>query len=96
MFYLFIEYILSSQQNTSLSADLLTFMSYLLEGGKEGIINPMVFNMAPAYENAKYPNIWISTSRIKGKAILPPLPGNNKNQIILEIIHLTTLRDVFS
>lgn len=62
-------------------------MSYLLEGGKEGIINPMVFNMAPAYENAKYPNIWISTSRIKGKAILPPLPGNNKNQIILEIMH---------
>lgn len=71
-------------------------MSYLLEGGKEGIINPMVFNMAPAYENAKYPNIWISTSRIKGKAILPPLLGNNKNQIILEIMHLTTLRDVFS
>lgn len=68
---------------------------YLLEGGKEGIINPMVCNMAPAYENAKYPNIWISTSRIKGKFIFTPLPGNIK-QIILEITHLTMLRDVFS
>lgn len=68
---------------------------YLLEGGKEGIINPMVYNMAPAYENAKYPNIWISTSRIKGKFIFTPLPGNIK-QIILEITHLTMLRDVFS
>ncbi|XP_048734159.2 ceramide glucosyltransferase-like isoform X2 [Ostrea edulis] len=40
----------------------------LFIGGKEGIINPMVFNMAPAYENAKYPNIWISTSRIKASS----------------------------
>lgn len=54
---------------------------YLLEGGKEGIINPMVFNMAPAYENAKYPNIWISTSRIKGKVIFTPLPGNILNRL---------------
>lgn len=68
---------------------------YLLEGGKEGIINPMVYNMAPAYENAKYPNIWISTSRIKGKVIFNPLPGNKK-KIILKIMHLTMLRDVFS
>lgn len=67
---------------------------YLLEGGKEGIINPMVFNMAPAYENAKYPNIWISTSRIKGKVIFTPLPGNIK-QIILEIMHLTMLTHYF-
>ncbi|XP_061173400.1 ceramide glucosyltransferase-like [Saccostrea echinata] len=42
--------------------------SQLFTGGKEGIINPMVFNMAPAYENAKYPNVWISTSRIKASS----------------------------
>ena len=35
-------------------------------GGKDGIINPMVHNMAPAYDNAKYEYVWISTSRIKG------------------------------
>ncbi|KAK3098358.1 hypothetical protein FSP39_018738 [Pinctada imbricata] len=37
----------------------------LFTGGKKGIINPMVYNMAPGYENAKYKYVWISTSRIK-------------------------------
>lgn len=37
----------------------------LFIGGKPGIINPMVFNMAPAYENASYDVVWVSTSRIK-------------------------------
>ncbi|XP_064608571.1 ceramide glucosyltransferase-B-like isoform X2 [Liolophura sinensis] len=37
----------------------------LFIGGKDGIINPMVHNMAPGYDNAKYDFIWISTSRIK-------------------------------
>ena len=38
----------------------------LFIGGKAGILNPMVFNMSPGYENAKYDVVWISTSRIKG------------------------------
>ncbi|WAR00534.1 CEGT-like protein [Mya arenaria] len=38
----------------------------LFIGGKDGIINPMVHNMAPAYDHAKYEYVWISTSRIKG------------------------------
>lgn len=37
----------------------------LFLGGKDGIINPMVHNMAPAYDGAKYDLIWVSTSRIK-------------------------------
>ncbi|XP_060601487.1 ceramide glucosyltransferase-like isoform X1 [Ruditapes philippinarum] len=37
----------------------------LFIGGKDDIINPMVNNMAPAYDNAQYEYIWISTSRIK-------------------------------
>jgi len=37
-----------------------------VSGGKEGIVNPMVFNMAPGYDNAQYEYVWISTSRIKG------------------------------
>ena len=37
----------------------------IFTGGKDGIINPMVFNMAPGYDNAKYDYVWISTSRIK-------------------------------
>jgi hypothetical protein len=39
----------------------------LFSGGKAGVLNPMVFNMAPAYENAAYDVVWVSTSRIKGK-----------------------------
>ncbi len=38
-----------------------------LSGGKDGILNPMVHNMAPAYEAASYNIVWISTSRIKGE-----------------------------
>ncbi|KAH3857976.1 ceramide glucosyltransferase-like [Dreissena polymorpha] len=38
----------------------------LFIGGKDGIINPMVHNMAPAYDKAQYEYVWISTSRIKG------------------------------
>jgi len=37
----------------------------LFIGGKDGIINPLIHNMSPAYEAAKYDVIWISTSRIK-------------------------------
>ncbi|XP_067666851.1 ceramide glucosyltransferase-like isoform X1 [Haliotis asinina] len=37
----------------------------LFKGGKNGIINPMVRNMAPAYDAAQYEYVWISTSRIK-------------------------------
>lgn len=39
--------------------------SKLFIGGKDGIINPMVHNMAPAYDNAQYEYVWISTSRIR-------------------------------
>jgi len=38
----------------------------LYVGGKQGVINPMVYNMAPAYDAANYDIVWISTSRIKG------------------------------
>jgi ceramide glucosyltransferase len=41
----------------------------LFFGGKSGIINPMVFNMAPAYDHAANDVIWICTSRIKGEFI---------------------------
>lgn len=34
-------------------------------GGKPGIQNPMVFNMSPGYDAAKYDIVWISTSRIQ-------------------------------
>ncbi|CAH1796489.1 unnamed protein product, partial [Owenia fusiformis] len=37
----------------------------LFIGGEDGIINPMVHNMAPGYNHASYDLIWISTSRIK-------------------------------
>jgi len=39
----------------------------LYVGGKQGVINPMVYNMAPAYDAASYDIVWISTSRIKGR-----------------------------
>ena len=45
----------------------------LFAGGKDGIVNPMVNNMVPAYDNAKYDTIWVSTSRIKGKMTAPLL-----------------------
>lgn len=38
----------------------------LYVGGKQGVINPMVYNMAPAYDAANYDIVWVSTSRIKG------------------------------
>ncbi|KAK3771287.1 hypothetical protein RRG08_024366 [Elysia crispata] len=34
-------------------------------GGTNGIINPMVQNMAPAYSAAQYEYVWISSSRIE-------------------------------
>lgn len=37
----------------------------LFIGGCDGILNPMVNNMVPAYEAAAYDIIWVSTSRIK-------------------------------
>ncbi|XP_041364958.1 ceramide glucosyltransferase-like isoform X2 [Gigantopelta aegis] len=37
----------------------------LFIGGRDGIINPMVHNMTPGYEAAKYEYVWISSSRIK-------------------------------
>jgi len=39
-------------------------------GGKQGVINPMVNNMAPAYDAASYDIVWVSTSRIKGLDII--------------------------
>lgn len=35
-------------------------------GGDSSVVNPMVSNMAPAYNAAKYELVWISTSRIRG------------------------------
>ena len=40
---------------------------FIYPGGKDGILNPMVHNMTPAYEAAKYDLVWVSTSRIAGK-----------------------------
>ena len=42
----------------------------LFTGGRDGIINPLVHNLAPAYDAAKYDLIWISTSRIKGFTVI--------------------------
>ena len=41
----------------------------LFTGGRDGIINPLVHNLAPAYDAAKYDIVWISTSRIKGLSV---------------------------
>lgn len=38
-----------------------------MAGGKDGILNPLVHNMVPAYEAARYDLIWVSTSRIAGE-----------------------------
>lgn len=38
--------------------------SHIFTGGKQGVINPLVFNMAPGYDSSKYDVIWVSTSRI--------------------------------
>ena len=43
--------------------------AHLFTGGRDGIVNPLVHNLAPAYDAAKYDIIWISTSRIKGFSI---------------------------
>ena len=51
------------QRNPHVDARLFT-------GGRDGIINPLVHNLAPAYDAAKYDIIWISTSRIKGNNII--------------------------
>lgn len=37
----------------------------LFIGGKDGVLNPMVHNMALPYENASYDLVWISSSRVK-------------------------------
>ncbi|CAH8855877.1 unnamed protein product [Trichobilharzia szidati] len=37
----------------------------LFIGGKDGVVNPMVHNMAPAYEAANHDLVWVSTSRVK-------------------------------
>nr|CAH8855834.1 unnamed protein product [Trichobilharzia regenti] len=37
----------------------------LFIGGKDGVVNPMVHNMAPAYESANHDLVWVSTSRVK-------------------------------
>ncbi|KAL7061731.1 hypothetical protein AAHC03_01036 [Spirometra sp. Aus1] len=37
----------------------------LIVGGSGNIVNPMVNNLLPGYESAKYDLIWISTSRIR-------------------------------
>ena len=47
----------------------------LYVGGKQGVINPMVYNMAPAYDAATYDIVWISTSRIKGDVVDCPNGG---------------------
>ena len=48
----------------------IQYSNVFISGGKDGIVNPMVNNMAPAYDNAKYDIVWVSTSRIKGENIL--------------------------
>ncbi|CAL8091767.1 unnamed protein product [Calicophoron daubneyi] len=49
----------------SLRQDYPQVDAQLLIGGRPGIVNPMVDNMAPAYAAAKYDLVWISTSKIK-------------------------------
>ncbi|CAG5133191.1 unnamed protein product [Candidula unifasciata] len=40
----------------------------LFTGKRHDIVNPMVQNMAPAYEAAKYEYVWISSSRIEASS----------------------------
>jgi len=52
----------------------------LFFGGKPGILNPMVYNMTPGYDAAKYDVVWISTSRIKASTdILLDMVGKLQN-----------------
>lgn len=55
----------------SLRNDLDCFLKINLcfnsSGGRDGVVNPMVHNMVPAYEAAKYNLVWVSTSRVKGR-----------------------------
>ncbi|VDN12619.1 unnamed protein product, partial [Dibothriocephalus latus] len=37
----------------------------LIVGGSGNVINPMVNNLLPGYESAKYDLVWVSTSRIR-------------------------------
>jgi phage terminase large subunit-like protein len=46
---------------------MVSIVQCLMAGGKDGILNPLVHNMAPAYEAARYDLIWVSTSRIAGE-----------------------------
>jgi len=42
----------------------------LFIGGDESIINPMVQNMAPAYDKAQYDYVWISSGRVEASDII--------------------------
>jgi len=62
----------------------------LVIGGRDGIINPMVHNMAPAYEIAKYDYVWVSTSRIYASTdilmdMVGKLHGNSKCALVHQL-----------
>uniref|UniRef100_A0A1I8FIR2 ceramide glucosyltransferase n=1 Tax=Macrostomum lignano TaxID=282301 RepID=A0A1I8FIR2_9PLAT len=60
----------------------------LFIGGKDGIVNPMVHNMVPAYENAKYDLVWVSTSRIRASTpILMDLVARAVQDPTVAIVH---------
>ena len=59
-------YVHESGLLSPIDCHVFTWFVCMVTGGKDGILNPMVHNMAPAYEAAKYEVIWVSTSRIKG------------------------------
>ena len=62
-------------------------------GGKDGILNPLVHNMTPAYEAAKYDVVWVSTSRIQGTissysfAIIISVAYQDINRLVLVLRH---------
>ncbi|PAA67643.1 hypothetical protein BOX15_Mlig000221g1, partial [Macrostomum lignano] len=60
----------------------------LFVGGKPGVTNPMVHNMAPAYERAKHDLVWVSTSRIRAStAILLDLVASVQSDPHVAICH---------
>ncbi|PAA77584.1 hypothetical protein BOX15_Mlig033235g20, partial [Macrostomum lignano] len=60
----------------------------LFIGGKDGIVNPMVHNMVPAYENAKHDLVWVSTSRIRASTpILMDLVARAVQDPTVAIVH---------
>ena len=71
----------------------------LYVGGKQGVVNPMVYNMAPAYDAASYDIVWISTSRIKGRRLSGGqhgLANGDLRLLLIKLVITLTLSKIFA